>query len=301
VQAFPQAPVEQELYIEVPKGCNVGTDANEYVLQVLNNIYGPTRSTPSLSSKILHAHTKSPPYNGEWSYRSVIGKMNFLEKSTRPDLAYVVLQCARLMSAPTEEHANAVKHIGRYLLSTTDQGIIMHPNADGVTCYSDADFAGIWHQTSASDDSNTARSLSGTLVKYANCPLTWGSRLQTEIALSSTEIEYIALSQSLREILPIIRLINELHKNGFKYDNQTPVLYCTVFEDNNGAMEMASTPKMRSQTKHINIKYHHFREAVHQGIIRIKRIDTTQQQADIFTKPLMERIFIYLRRLIMGW
>jgi hypothetical protein len=78
-------------------------------------------------------------------------------------------------------------------------------------------------------------------------------------------------------------------------------LYCTVFEDNNGALEMASTPKIRPQTKHINIKYHHFREAVHQGIIRIEHIDTTQLQADIITKPLMERIFIYLRKLIMGW
>jgi hypothetical protein len=64
---------------------------------------------------------------------------------------------------------------------------------------------------------------------------------------------------------------------------------------------MASTPKIRPRTKHINIKYHHFRESVHQGIIRIERIDTTQQQADIFTKPLMERIFIYLRKLIIGW
>jgi hypothetical protein len=109
------------------------------------------------------------------------------------------------------------------------------------------------------------------------------------------------LSQSLREVLLIIRLINELHQNSFKYNNQTPVLCCTVFEDNNGALKMASTPKIRPQTKRINIKYHHFREAVHQGIIRIVRIDTTQQQADIFTQPLMERIFIYLGKLIMGW
>jgi hypothetical protein len=125
--------------------------------------------------------------------------------------------------------------------------------------------------------------------------------MQTEIALSSTESEYIALSQSLRDVLPLIRLINELHKNGFKYNNQKPVLHCTLFEDNNGAIEMANTPKIRPCTKHINIKYHHFREAVQQGIIHIKRIDTTQQQADIFTKPLPERVFIYFRKLTMGW
>jgi hypothetical protein len=82
--------------------------------------------------------------------------------------------------------------------------------------------------------------------------------MQTEIALSSTESEYIALSQSLRDVLPPIRLINVLHKHGFKYNNQQPVLNCSLFEDNNGAIEMASTPKIRPRTKHINIKYHHF-------------------------------------------
>jgi hypothetical protein len=111
----------------------------------------------------------------------------------------------------------------------------------------------------------------------------------------------LALSQTLRDVLPLIRLINELRKNGFKYDNQKPVLRFTLFKDNNGAIDMANTPKIRPRTKHINIKYHHFREAVQQGIIQIKRIDTTQQQADIFTKPLHERTFIYLCQLIMGW
>jgi hypothetical protein len=119
--------------------------------------------------------------------------------------------------------------------------------------------------------------------------------------VSSTESEYIALSQSLRDVLPLIRLINELHMNGFKYNDQKPVLHCTLFEDNNGAIEMANTPKIHPRTKHINIKYHHFREAVQHKIIHIKRIDTTQQQADISTKPLQERTFIYLRKLIMCW
>jgi hypothetical protein len=64
---------------------------------------------------------------------------------------------------------------------------------------------------------------------------------------------------------------------------------------------MANTPKIRPRTKHINIKYHHFREAAQQGIIHIKRIDKSQQQADIFTKPLQERVFTYFRNLIMGW
>jgi hypothetical protein len=74
-----------------------------------------------------------------------------------------------------------------------------------------------------------------------------------------------------------------------------------VFEDNNGALEMAKTPKLRPRTKHINVKYHHFREAVHNGAITIHKVNTTEQQADIFTKPFPQSIFEYLRKLLMGW
>ena len=75
----------------------------------------------------------------------------------------------------------------------------------------------------------------------------------------------------------------------------------TEFEDNNGALELATAPKIRPRTKHIAVKYHHFRSHVQNGSIKIKAIDTTQQQADLLTKPLPLQAFVYLRKLIMGW
>jgi hypothetical protein len=78
-------------------------------------------------------------------------------------------------------------------------------------------------------------------------------------------------------------------------------MHCKLFEDNNGALIMATSPKIRPRTKHINIKYHHFREAIHTGKVTIHKISTDKQQADIFTKPLIEQAFLYLRKLIMGW
>lgn len=136
---------------------------------------------------------------------------------------------------------------------------------------------------------------------YGNCPIIWASKLQTEVALSSTESEYVSLSQSLREVIPLMGLVQELANHGFHLNMTTPVVKCKVFEDNSGAMYMAQVPKMRPRTKHLNIKYHHFREAVQNGSITIHAIASEDQEADILTKPLAKDPFCKLRYLIMGW
>ena len=119
--------------------------------------------------------------------------------------------------------------------------------------------------------------------------------------MSTTEAEYVGLSQALRETIPIIELLKEMKKKGINIYSTTPKVYCTAFEDNNGALELANAPKMRARTKHINLVYHHFRSFVKRRIINIYPIDTTEQLADIFTKPLDVKTFIYLRKKIMGW
>ena len=80
-----------------------------------------------------------------------------------------------------------------------------------------------------------------------------------------------------------------------------PNIRCTLFEDNIGAQTLAQAPKMTPRTKHIAIKYHHFRESVKSGILIIERVDTTQQLADVFTKAVTLQTFEYLREKIMGW
>jgi hypothetical protein len=136
---------------------------------------------------------------------------------------------------------------------------------------------------------------------HNGCPIVWASRLQTEIAMSSTKSEYISLSQSLREVLPLMDLAKELAKAGFDMGTKTPKVHCKAFEDNSGALKMARTPKMRPRTKHLNIKYHHFREAVEQGLVTIHAVRTMDQLADIFTKPLPLEMLKGLRKKIMGW
>ena len=86
-----------------------------------------------------------------------------------------------------------------------------------------------------------------------------------------------------------------------KVPNKKPVVKCTVFEDNNGCIDLAIAPKMRPRTKHINITYHNFRQHVRDKENTVLPIDTQEQRADALTKPLNERSFVYLRKLIMGW
>ena len=124
--------------------------------------------------------------------------------------------------------------------------------------------------------------------------------MQTKIALSTTESEYIAMSTAMREVIPFLGLMEEI-ASIFGLLNRKPVFKCTVYEDNDSCITVAKSPKFTPRTKHIAIKYHHFRSFVSAGKIVINPIDTTEQLADILTKPLKAKAFCYLRSKLMGW
>jgi len=260
------------------------------------------KTVPANTTFLLTDHKDSADHNQkDVDYRHVIGKLLYLEKSTRPDISCAVHQCARHCDNLKIQHTAAVKRIGRYLLGTKDKGLIMRPNQEGMECWVDAAHASEWNNKTASNDPNTARSRMGCVITYAGCPMHWSSKMQTEIALSTTEAEYISLSQAMREVLPIIWLMEEARHQGIPVLNATPKIHCKVFEDNAGATEIANAPKMRPRTKHLNIKYHHFREEVKKGTISIYHTRTEEQIADIFTKPLLEQPFTKFREKMMGW
>jgi histone deacetylase 1/2 len=260
-----------------------------------------SRPIPALSTKLLGKDLHEPEFDNSFNYRRVIGKLLYLEKSSRPELAYAVHQCARFSNNPRRTHGEAVKRIGRYLLATADKGMQMKPNGSSFECWVDASHAAEWNKQTAIDDPATAKSRMGYVLFYAGCPIFWASKMQTEIALSSTEAEYIALSQSMREILPLMELMKEAHAMKVPIKPQCPKIHCTVFEDNSGAIEIAKVPKMRPRTKHLNIKYHHFRSFVQEGSISVQHVSTDEQIADIFTKPLNEDLFGHHRKKLVGW
>jgi hypothetical protein len=150
------------------------------------------------------------------------------------------------------------------------------------------------------DDPITARSRMGYIIN-AGCPISWCSKLQTDIAHSSTEAEYIALSHSLKEVILIMHLLYELKATNFEINNIIPTVHCQVFEDNVGAIEIARLPKMRQRTKHLNMKYHHFKEAVAEERIHIKYVPTTKQLADMMTIAVIIMLFELMRMAVQGW
>jgi hypothetical protein len=258
------------------------------------------KDTPAVYKEILHKDELGPHRKQSWKYRSAIGMLNYLAASTRPDCLYAVHQCARFSADPRLSHERAVKRIIRYLKGTKDQGIILTPNKEkGIQCYVDADFAG-GYSTETSEDPVSVFSRTGFVIYYYGCPLTWTSKLQAEISLSTVEAEYIALSQAMRDVLPLMDRIDEMD-GIFGDKSPKPNIHCTLFEDNNGALELATAPRYRPRTKHIAIKYHHFREHVKLGKVSIKSIDTKEQIADIFTKALPGPTFAFLRYKLLGW
>ena len=263
-----------------------------------------TKPVPAKSSVILHHHKDSPPFSDcdfHFNYRSVTGKANYLAQTTRPDILFAVHQIAKFSSDPRKEHGEAIIYLVRYLKKTRDLGLRFKPDLkSGFECYCDADFSGNWSKTYAMYDPSTAKSRSGWVVFYARCPIIFASRLQSQVALSTTEAEYIALSTALRDVIPIMELFGEMIKRGHKVACNEPVIYCKVFEDNSGALELARLPKLRPRTKHINTCYHHFREHVRKGLIKILPVSTDDQIADTLTKPLAQNAFCRHRQALCG-
>eukprot|EP00957_Ditylum_brightwellii_P155139 11810106-Ditylum_brightwellii.AAC.1 len=105
----------------------------------------------------------------------------------------------------------------------------------------------------------------------------------------------------MREAIPLMKLLNEIKSNVNIDMGENAEFKCTVFKDNNRCIELAKCSRMRPITKHITIKYHHFRSKVEDGSIRIERVDTNDQQADLLIKSLSRDQLLKLRSLICGW
>ena len=264
-------------------------------LQDANPDHTPAANVP------LGTDTEGELCNEDWEYASVVGMLMFLAQNSRPDIAFATHQCARFTHAPKASHAKAVKRIVRYLKGTSDKGIIMKPSGDlGVDCYVDADFAGLYG-VEDSQDPICAKSRTGYVITLSDCPLMWASKMQSEISVATMEAEYCALSTSIRDLIPLRRLVREVCTALLGERAQKARMFSKVFEDNNGALALARAPSLTPRSKHYAIKYHFFKEYVRKGEIKLFKIETEKQLADIFTKGLVKDTFVKIRKLLMGW
>jgi hypothetical protein len=256
-------------------------------------------STP-VAKGLLHHNLGGKGRKHTWKYCTAVGMLSYLQNTSRPEISMAVHQTACFSNNPMLSHEKSIMHISPYLLDTRKRGIIYKPNkSKGLECYVDANFAGGWSRANA-DNADNVLSQTGCILMYANCPILWVSRLQTEIALSTAEAKYIALSQSLRDVIPLITLLKELNKV-FPVHLKTPTFVCKVHEDNQSCITMATLQKFTPRTKHIALKYHHFCSHVKHGAIQISYCCTTEQKADLLTKPLADDLFFKLCYMLSGW
>ena len=260
-----------------------------------------TKDTPAPTTVRLRQDQDGKPFDGHFHYRAAIGKLNFLEKSTRPDISFAVHQCARFCENPRAIHGKAVKHIARYLAATKKKGIILNPDeTQSFQVFADADFAGNFNKLDH-PNRDMARSRTGFAVIYAGCPILWQSKLQSEIALSTTEAEIISLSHALRTVIPLMSITREMKELGFPVLSTTPQVHCKAFEDNSGAVELATVHKYRPRTRYLCTKLFHFKSFVERKEIEILPCATDDQTADIFTKSLSTTPFEKHRKKLQGW
>ena len=186
---------------------------------------------------------------------------------------------AKYNSKPDESHLTAVKRIFQYLKSTMDLKLNYRKDSgEDLIGYSDADWAG---------DTDDRHSTSGVLFKLSGGAISWLSKKQAIVALSTSEAEYVALSLAVQEAVWLRKLFKEIRRQ-----EQKSTL---INEDNQGAIAIAKNPIGHARTKHIDIRYHYIREAIAEGTIQVEYCCTKDMVADILTKPIGRDQFEKLR------
>ena len=275
----------------------------ERIIKALGCESLPAKKTPA-EHETLGTDKDGDPPDGTFNYASVVGMMQYLQAHSRPDITFAVSQCARFIHNTRRSHEEALLRIGQYLKRTADKGLILMPSKImELDCFVDADFAGLWN---VEDHQNplSVKSRTGYVINLAECPIIWVSKLQSDIALSTMEAEYNALSTAMKDLLPLKRLVEKV-ASSVGLELQTIIeMRTTVWEDNSGALTLANLEpgRMTPRSKHYGVKYHWFRSHLKPNNIEVIKIDTADQQADILTnKGLRTQKFEANRKQLLGW
>jgi hypothetical protein len=202
-------------------------------------------------------------------YQELVGSLNHLAVFSRPDISNAVSQLSQFLQDPTETHLKAARHVLRYLKGSCKLSIT-YGGAQNLLIigFTDADWGG---------DKNDRKSTTGYVYMVNNGAVSWSSRKQTTVAVSTTEAEYMAISDAAREALARSQLYGE-------FLNRLPAPL--ILSDNQGALDISENPTNYQRAKHIDIRYHFVRHVLHSDQIALDYVPTTQNPADILTKAL---------------
>jgi hypothetical protein len=243
----------------------------KYALEILKR-FGMIESH-EVNSPIVPGSKLSKDADGvavdESFYKQIIGSLMYLT-STRPDLVYSVSLISRYMARPTDLHLQAAKRILRYLKGTFDYGIMYKKrSSNDLIAYTDSDYAG---------DLNDRNSTSGYIFLFSSGAVSWLSKKQPIVTLSTTEAEFVAAAGCASQVVWMRRVLNQLGH----VQKKSTIVMC----DNSSIIKLSNNPVMHGRSKHIDVRFHFLRELVNDGIIELLHCGTEEQTADIMTKPL---------------
>ncbi|CAM8905835.1 unnamed protein product [Rhodiola kirilowii] len=251
----------------------------KYVLDILED-HSFTDSKPVQTPlEIKHGLSLSTtsPITDPAVYRKLVGILIYLT-ITRPDLAFAVHTLSQFMANPTEDHLKAAHRLLRYIKLAPAQGIFFSAESDlCLSGFCDADWASC---------PLTRRSVTGYCMLLGSSVISWKTRKQAVVSRSSAESEYRSMASACSEIIWLIRLLADMN-----VPVTTPV---ALFCDNQSAIHLARNPVFHERTKHVEIDCHFTRQFVNTGTINPTAIHTSEQPADLFTKPLTHDHLIYL-------
>ena len=263
-------------------------DQAEYLSSILQK-YGMSeckpRGTPCELGSSNSSSITAPLSDNPRVYRELVGSLLYATTCTRPDLSWVVSKLSQHLSKPEPTDWVMLKHVLKYVKGTVDHKLcyLKSPNGLDIYGYSDSDWA------SSTED---RRSTTGYYfaLNASGPPISWKSRKQPTVALSSCEAEYMALSAATQEILYLIKVMKDLKIQ------VNPV----ILSDSQSALYLVQNPTNHNRTKHIDIRYHFVREKYASGIVDLRYVQRDDNVADLFTKPSTKQNLLKFHSLLFG-
>ncbi|XRB21282.1 retrovirus-related Pol polyprotein [Pseudoscourfieldia marina] len=259
-----------------------------YMSKILER-FGFTSAAKSATTPLAHGTTLTRADEEDAEARHLaqqfVGAILYAAVISRPDLSSTVRAMSHVMSKPPSNFEACKKHVLRYLSGTINRGIKYNTNSNvplKLIGYCDASWG---------DNHENRRSTSGYIFFLNGGPISWASYLQTTVALSTVESEVMALTEAIKEAIYIRRLLESL---GAAQEGPT-----IIYTDSTGAEALVDHPTSHRRTKHIEIRREFIKFHIGHETVKIERVSTKDQLADILTKPLRQDIHNYLVQMIL--
>ena len=237
-----------------------------------------TPGTPRFTAKRVENPEDKIDQQDHEIYRSKVGTLMYLTKHSRPDICNPVRELSKTMDAPAAAHLKEMYKVIRHVLSTKGYGLKFELRKDiikwALKTLSDSDFA---------SDKERRISVYGYIIYFCGIPIAWQSKGMKSVVLSTTEAEYMALSEVVKELKFIVQLLQTMN-----IEVELPI---TVHVDNVGAILLSNNRTTSNRTKHIDIRISFVKEYQEDGKIIIKFVKSEEKDADIFTKNTTNVIF----------